>query len=265
MDEILMLASRADDADAIKFAHQFAHQNGKKLVVAQISKFVQARLLSRETLMYYSDGQRKPDSDKIGTYHVMPPPGNEQFHPPIKMIDASRFNENTLAVHICQNGYAMVISYPDTGRLNLQMVINQINCPVMLLPDNLAISEIKRIVYLTDLRYCQQQVINYLDKFKRSSVLLAHICEQGLPDLVPDYGNQLFMDTIRHHISSPELFYSHIKEDSAEKMVDTLISTMRTDMLVCLNRRFHFQRLLGEQVPKHLPEHISVPILVFPC
>jgi len=174
-------------------------------------------------------------------------------------------NENTLAAHIRQKGYAMVISQSGIEGLNLQTVLNQISCPLMLMPHNLTISEISRMVYLTDLRFCQQQVLTYLEKFKRSSMLLAHICEPGLPDLVPSYASELFADTVGRHVSRPELFFSHIKERNLEKMLDTLISTMRTDMLVCLNRRSQFQRILGEYIPKHLPDCISVPLLIFPC
>jgi len=262
MDEILMLTNHADDLHAVKFAHQFARQNGKVLVLAQLNRFESVSLPDHKPVTSYGSWQEKGEN----IYQDVAPTSNgEQFHPPLKTIDASRFNENMLATHICQNGYAMVICKPGINRLNLQTVVDLINCPLMLLPDSFSITDVKRIVYLTDLRYCQQQVINYLDKFKRSSVLLAHICEKGLPDLIPSYGNQLFTDTIRYHVANPELFFSHIKESGVEKMVDILVNTMSTDMMVCLNRRFHFQQLLGEQLPKRLPAYITVPLLVFPC
>ncbi|GAA4087228.1 hypothetical protein [Mucilaginibacter panaciglaebae] len=263
MDEILFLTNDVNNAQSLKFAHQFANQNRKDLVVAQIGKFEPIRLLTTEPVMNHHSLQRKQLNHKTGLSADISPRYNNEL--PLKTIDASCLTENTLAAHIRQKSYAMIISQPGIGGLNLQTVLNQINCPLMLLPYNLAIVEIKRMVYLTDLRFCQQQVLNYLDKFKRSSMLLAHICEPGLPDLVPSYGNELFADTVGRHASGPELFFSHIRESNLEKMIDTLISTMRTDMLVCLNRRSHFQRILGEHIPKRLPDCISVPLLVFPC
>lgn len=266
MDDILFITNDVNNAQSLKFAHQFATQNGKNLVLAHIDNSEPIRLLSTEPVVHYYNAQHKQSADKTRLYaNISPRYNTGHLQPPLKTIDASHFNESTLAAHIYKKSYAMVISQPGVGGLNLQTVLNQINCPLMLLPPNLTILEIKRMVYLTDLRFCQQQVLSYLDKFKRSSMLLAHICESGLPDLIPSYGNELFADTVGRHMSRPELFFSHIKESNPEKMIDTLISTMRTDMLVCLNRRSHFQRILGEYIPKCLPNYISVPLLVFPC
>lgn len=260
MDEILMLTDHAEDMHAVKFAHRFASQNGKQLVVAQINKFDPIRLLNLEPVMRYG-GRQKDSTDNQNTHSKF---NGEHFHPPITTFDVTDYDDNTLAAYICKKGYTMVISKPGVSHFNLQAIVNQINCPVLLLPDNLSNQDVKRMVYLTDLRFCQRHVIAYLDKFERSSVLLAHICEKGLPDLAPSYGDQLFHDTIRHHAAGSEIFFSHIKETNTEKMVDTLVNTMKTDVLVCLSKRTHFNQLLGEELPKRLPDHISVPMLVFP-
>jgi hypothetical protein len=96
-------------------------------------------------------------------------------------------------------------------------------------------------------------------------VLLAHICQQGLPDLTTDYGKELFIDSFGRYSNVCELFFSHIKETNFEKIADILTHTMGADLLVCVNRMYHFQKLLGDYVPRQLPDHISVPLLVFPC
>lgn len=265
MDEILMLTTHADDSDTIRFAWQFARQNGKQLVVAQIDRFDAVHLSNLKLVPQYVGEQYRPGIRAASAGSVSGQVNGEPLLSALKKIDASGFNENMLVAHIRRQGYSMIISEPQVGSLNLQAVVNQINCPLMLLPDTMVMAEIKRIAYLTDLRYCQQQVLSYLDKFKSSSVLLAHICEKGLPDLVQSYGTQLFNDTIKNRFLYPELFFSHIKEANFKKMIDTLINTMRTDILVCLNRRFHFQQLLGEVIPARLPGHITVPLLIFPC
>jgi hypothetical protein len=73
------------------------------------------------------------------------------------------------------------------------------------------------------------------------------------------------LNVISRSVRYPELFFSHIKEKNIEQAVDTIINTMQADMLVCINRKFHFELLLGKYILAALPDHITVPLLVFPC
>lgn len=266
MDEILIITNHADETHVTEFAYQFAWQNGKDLIVAQTSKPQPSMQLSESLVDSRNNWLNKQDTNKFSAYSEPSRQFNtEPYQPRVRTVDASRFTERELAAYICRENCSMIISRLKHCRLNLQTVLNQLNCPLMLLPENYVTPQIKRISYLTDLRYCQLPVVNHLSKFKGVSILLAHICLQGLPDLVPAYGNELFKNTVGRYISYPELFFSQIKETNIEKIIDTLISTMRADMLACLNHSFHFQQLLGNYLPKCLPEYISVPLLIFPC
>jgi hypothetical protein len=265
MDNILVITNHADDAHVTKFAYQFALQNGKDIIEAQMSKQPGARSLILEAVSNQSSKSRSSRVEHVDMDEENFSDINNRHLPAVKTIDASRCTERKLAAYIRRENCSMVIASSKNCRLNLQVVLNHISCPLMLLPDDFDARQIKRIVYLTDLRYCQQPVVSHLSKFNDSSVLLAHICQQGLPDLVPDYGKQLFIDSFGRYSNACELFFSQIKEPNMEKVVDTLTHTMGADLLVCINRMYHFQRLLGDYVPKRLPEHITVPLLVFPC
>lgn len=265
MDNILIITNNADDAHVNKFAYQLALQNGKDIIEAQMSKQPGARSLILQAVS--NQGSRSGsarvehvdmDEENFGDF-------NDQHLPNIKTIDASRCTERKLAAYIRRENCSMVVAYLKNCRLNLQVVLNHISCPLLVLPDDFDAKPIKRIVYLTDLRYCQQPVVSHLSKFKDASVLLAHICQQGLPDLTTDYGKQLFIDSFGRYSDACELFFSHIQEANFKKVVDTLTNTMGADLLVCVNRMHHFQKLLGDYVPKQLPDHISVPLLIFPC
>jgi hypothetical protein len=265
MNNILIIKNHANDKHVTEFAYQFALQNGNNIIEAQMSKPLPVRSLSYHPVRNQSNrlnlaaDKFQPDSHTFSDF------GKERYQPRVKTIDASRFTERDLAAYIRHENCSMVLSTLKDCRLNLQVVLNQVSCPVMLLPDDFGARQIKRIVYLTDLRYCQQEVVSHLSKLKESSVLLAHICQQGLPDVTPEYGNQLFNDTLGRYSACCELFFSQIKETNLEKVVDTLVNTMRADMLVCVNRMFHFQKLVGDKLPKSLPDHVSVPLLIFPC
>lgn len=266
MDTILVITNHAANTHVNEFAYQFALQNGKDIIEAQMCRPLQARSLSLQPVTNQGNRLNKSATEKFDADAENFSGFTRQQHlPGIKTIDASRFTERKLAAYIRRENCAMVVAALDDCQVNLQLVLNHISCPVLVLPEGFAAKQISRIVYLTDLRYCQQPVVSHLSKFKNASVLLAHICQRGLPDIVPDYGKQLFSDSFGRYSESCELFFSQIQETNFEKVVDTLTNTMRADMIVCVNRMFHFQQLLGDNLPKRLPDHISVPLLIFPC
>jgi nucleotide-binding universal stress UspA family protein len=49
------------------------------------------------------------------------------------------------------------------------------------------------------------------------------------------------------------------------RTVDVLINGMDADLLVCMHHQSHFEQLFGANIPSVMPEHITVPVLVFPC
>lgn len=265
MDKVLIITNQADDARMNEFAHQFALQNDVSIIEARVGKARHTRSLILQAVTNRNSGSQKymPDWINIGKQNSVNYNSGLDLTR-VKTADASQFTERDLAAYIRKENCSMVISRLKNCPLNLQVVLSHISCPVMLLPEEMEVRQISRIVYLTDLRYCEP-ILSHLFKFKNSSVLLAHICQQGLPDLTPEYGKQLFCDTFGRYTDSSELFFSQIKETNVEDIVDTLINTMRADMLVCVHRRFHFQQLLGDNLPKRFPAHVTVPLLIFPC
>lgn len=260
MDKILILTSNANDAHLINFAQKFASKNSQHLVVATTNKTPKQRLpepvaaqVSRQSL------PNKALHSGSSTYC------NERSDLiDLSTIDVSSFDENQLAVYILKQGFTMVMSCLEGSRLDMQSILNKLHCPLMILPEDVTDHNIDRVVYLTDLRYCQQHILAGLSRLKNSSLLLTHICQQGLPDLSLTYGEQLLADAIGCRNLSNELFFSHVKETKMQNVTDTLINIMHANMLVCLNRQFHFQQLLGDRLPARLPAHISVPLLVYP-
>ncbi len=264
MNELLIITDHADPTHVNEFAYQFALQNGKDITIAQLQRTVNAtarQLVTINKHLHY----RKFSAPFDGFEDVLEDVSSDVYLPRVTRMDASGFNENEMVAHIRSRNYALVINAAKSSRLDLQIVLNQINCPLMLLPEKLERNEVKRMVYLTDLRYCQAPVVSNLSQMNDVNLLVAHICMQGLPDLVPSYGNQLFNDAFGRYKNSCKLMFTQVKEANMMKVVDTLVNTMKADMLVCMNRQFHFGQLLGSALPKRLPAHITVPVLVYPC
>lgn len=259
MEKILIITDDAYDTYVTDFAYTFALQNNKDLIIAHTTK-PQAGVFNRQLVANYNSRLHRQHA------HVMDY-GNEGVETlrRVKIIDVCGVTEREIADYVRKEDCSMIISRAQLQGLNLQTILNQVSCPLMLLPENFITAELNRIVYLTDLRYCQLPVVSFLSKLKGTSLLLAHICQQGLPDLTIKYGNELFKDAIAPYLKTSELFFSHIKEKNMRQVVDTLVNTMRADILACVNRRFHFQQLFGDYLPKSAPDYISVPVLIFPC
>ncbi len=264
MNELLIITDHADPTHVNEFAYRFALQNGRDITIAQLQKTVNAtsrKLVAINKHLNY----RKFSAPFDGFEDALEDLSGDVYMPCVTRMDASNFNEGEMVAHIREKNYALVINATKSSRLDLQIVLNQINCPLMLLPEKTEPIEVKRMVYLTDLRYCQSPVVSNLSQMNAVSLLVAHICMQGLPDLVGSYGNQLFDDAFGKYKNSCNLLYTQVKEANMVKVVDTLTNTMKADMLVCMNRQFHFGQLFGNALPKRLPAHITVPVLVYPC
>jgi hypothetical protein len=194
---------------------------------------------------------------------------HEGFRPAVELLDAADFTEGDLVNYINQRNIFMTIQSAANNacRLNIQSILNRIPSPLLLVPECYAVKAIERVMYLTDLRYCQVPVVHYLKgmcKETAASILIAHICAGGLPDLDKAYADDLFRNGISTRVQTGSLFFSHIKERNMAATVDTMIHGMRADMLVCQNRGHHFNQLLGDHHLPLLPKHLTIPLLVFP-
>lgn len=262
MKEILLITENAERRTEIAFAGRFAAQNELRLVVAQTQAKKQNARQPQSMLAQHARGAENHSNEaenwtSLAVLHEI-----SAVKP--RIVDTSRFNENELVAFIRKENFAMVISSPSAETPNLQAILNQLSCPLLLLPEILPSMPINRMAYLTDLRYCQQPVLNNLSDLRGSSLLLAHVCQQGLPDVSPGYGEALFADTIGKRNTRFQLFFSHIRDTDMQKISETLISTLHVDVLVCVNRQFHFQQLWGDRLPDKLPSHITVPVLIYP-
>jgi hypothetical protein len=194
------------------------------------------------------------------------------FKPELNVVNMPGISETELAAYINRNQiYLMVygVRLPSTqtlASLDLQLILNRVSCPLLIVPAGYSLPTLERIVYLTDLRYCQTPILSYLARLKKrnESILLAHLCAEGMVDLADSYAPKLFDQEVRRNVSGARISFTHIKEKDVKRSVDVLINTMQADLLVCVNRQFHFKAVLGERIASVLPDCISIPILIFP-
>jgi hypothetical protein len=274
MDDILVINDESQVAyHAAEFALGLAQRLEKNVLLANVvhsNKIISDRVMAGNRGAFGQGETPENLKEHLDAVNNSRP----GYQPAIKTLNASQMSENGLVSFINQNKIYMIMQGSANqgatvlaSQVNMLSVLNRVLCPFMFIPEGVAIKPIERIMYLTDLRYCQVPVLNYLTKLDSEagiSILIAHICAKGLPDLDDTYANDLFTNEICVKANCSSLFFSHIKEKNINTTVDTMIHGMQADLLVCQNRWYHFNELLGDDMPSVIPKHISIPLLIFP-
>jgi nucleotide-binding universal stress UspA family protein len=151
---------------------------------------------------------------------------------------------------------------------NVNGVIDEAHCPVLLIPEQTIFKPIKSIFYATDLRYCDIKIIKLLVAFAgplNASISLLHVCTEGLPELVDIEAVSIFSDTIASRVSYPPLTYSGIRGNDAELTINRIIAQHDMDILAIAHRKYHFfKRIFKGSSTRNMAAYTRIPILVMP-
>ena len=153
------------------------------------------------------------------------------------------------------------------GALNIQTLLNKVQCPLLMIPENWAIKPMERMTYIADLRYCRLNIVGYLAEMAqpmKTKLAIAHLSAKGLPDIEEIYSQQLFKDNIASHIKNSTLIFNNIRERDIARAIDVIINGLHNDLLILVNHRFHFKQVLGDYLTSKLPAYVTVPLLIFP-
>ncbi|MBS1527130.1 MAG: universal stress protein [Bacteroidetes bacterium] len=196
------------------------------------------------------------------------------FSPQVRPFSEAGCNEKKLTSYINSNPVWLIVMPAAVEenemrralKLNMQAVINRVQCPVMIIPGEVVQKPVERIVYLADLRYAQIPVLRYLAKFDKhdENIILAHHCASGLPELDRGYAKDLFASGLCNNVRSKRIFFTQMTERKMDVVVDAAIHGMQADLLVCVNRHFHFNELVGKNIMCKLPSYVNIPVLIFP-
>ena len=215
-------------------------------------------ILERESLQF---------SDELGN--------QSDFKPEIEALDISDMDEHKVADLINKKQiWMMVKGMADISHtavpqnlLNAHSILSKVLCPLLMVPENWPVKAIERMVYLADLRYCHTQIVRYLAELARpwkADVSIANLTAKGLPDMAVEYAQSLFEGAICNHVNYDQLFINNIRERNTGKVVDVLINGLHNDVLVLVNRQFHFEEIMGSYLTDKLPDQITIPLLIFP-
>ena len=79
-----------------------------------------------------------------------------------------------------------------------------------------------------------------------------------------NYAHTVFADTILTRGNQEHIYFSNIRERDISRAIDVLVNGMNNDLLVLVNNKFHFNELVGNDMPYIIPSNIHIPLLIFP-
>ncbi|WP_256009687.1 universal stress protein [Desertivirga xinjiangensis] len=146
-------------------------------------------------------------------------------------------------------------------------ILDSINCPVLLIPENTTFKPVRHIAYATDLSFNNTKVISFLLKLAKpfaSKISVNHI---SLLDLPPTAHEKETEDLILSQIrtSGVEMDYESLREDTVEDGLLHLSGSGNVDILSLVHKRYDFiDRIFHSSISKHLAHSTIIPLLVMP-
>lgn len=274
MKTILVINDKSAEADhAVEFALEMARKAGADILLWNTFPKSAAREL-RIPVPYKSFAYSLADEHEINFLHPISPI-NYTEELVIGQVHTTSFSPDEIADFVVKKNIWMVIKgtkYMGADQSvfeddNTQAILNKISCPLLLIPEHISLKGFEKIVYTADLRYCRLEIIRQLVQMGRpygADILVAHIAAKGLPDIDEHYANEVFTNEISSNINYENLFFNHIREKNIPRAIDVMVDVMRTDLLVLVNHKFHFEEIVGHKFSGRLPEYLHVPLLVFP-
>ena len=142
-------------------------------------------------------------------------------------------------------------------------VINNINCPLLIIPHHFELSYFNKIAYATDLRYCDLGVVRFLKVFG-AQIFITHITAPGLPCLEERYAQEILSEEISTKANYSKIFLRNIKSENIKNALALVVDSIEVKMLAIVNKKHKtFERLFDHFPQKTLSYH-HLPILIFP-
>lgn len=193
------------------------------------------------------------------------------YRPMISCVEMINFNPATIRETVIRHNVWMMImgeqsldqlKNADTFNFAIKM-INNINCPVLVMPEDFDMSYFDRIAYITDLRYCDIGVIRFL-KVLNAQLFVTHISAPGLPDLEERYAQDILSEEISVKANYLKIFLRNIKNKNVKGAIDYVVDTVEVKMLAFVNKKHQTVERLYDNYAEKAQLYQKLPVLIFP-
>jgi nucleotide-binding universal stress UspA family protein len=187
--------------------------------------------------------------------------------PQINCLTGTDLNTDKLKQLITENHVQMIVTgTPDLLELNasvLMQMINKASCPVLVIPEQCDFNTLDSTAYLTDLRYCDLEVVKFLKSFN-TKIFVTHVSASGIPDMDDAYAQSLLSDAIASKVKYNKLFLRNVRGTNRKKDLETVTTTAGIQFFTIVNRKHYLlERFLSGHAETKRVYH-NLPLLVMP-
>ncbi|MHB8207703.1 universal stress protein [Mucilaginibacter sp.] len=193
----------------------------------------------------------------------------DAFVPFVNCLEITSFNSRTIKEMVVSHHIWLIImderqlnslENVDTGNRALK-VIENINCPVLLIPQYIACCDFNKIAYVTDLRYCDLGVLNFLKVFN-AQLFVTHLSAPGLPDMDEQYAREI-LEGMSSKISYEKLFLINLKKNkNIKNSIDTMVDILEIKMLALVNKKHQTFERLFDNFPQEAQIYHDLPTMI---
>jgi nucleotide-binding universal stress UspA family protein len=147
-------------------------------------------------------------------------------------------------------------------------IIENANCPVLVLPYQLPFNGFNKIAFATDLAHKGTDVLHslyHITKYFDSEVLITHVGIAKLAKVTEDYITKRFLCQeigVSHY---PKIQYRSVKNKSVTAGLQWLAEHDDIDLLVLVHhKRNLIQKIFEPSITKKMADRFAKPMLVFP-
>lgn len=152
------------------------------------------------------------------------------------------------------------------GLVTYPKLVEHVNCPVLIVPDNIEQSEMRNVVYATNYNPEDIQSLKHLSFFMKKSENFHLTIMHNEPDF--NYREKLkwngFQNVVQKEIGTDNIDFALIKDKDFISGLDKFASESNPDLLVILNEKKGFLKdLFTKSNTKNVLTHFDKPLLVY--
>jgi nucleotide-binding universal stress UspA family protein len=142
-------------------------------------------------------------------------------------------------------------------------IIKGAKCPVWVIPDKIALSTIKSVIYAADLEGDEIEVINKLitvADLLGAKLKAVHIEEELEPEV---FSSEEIIAGIKKHLTNKSIVFKNLHREDTIIGIDTYIRNQKPDLIVVAQeKRGFFENLFHSSVIRHFIFSAKTPMLV---
>lgn len=147
---------------------------------------------------------------------------------------------------------------------NVCKILDNINCPVLIVPRNAKCKNLHKLAYATDLRDIDLSNIAWLKNFAEDLELSLNIIHVSIDNVSPQ-DNMIKKMRQQMLKMNNNINVQFFEGKSVKESLHQIIEQMNVDILALMHRKYgFFDALFHKSISHRMIRHSQIPVLVFP-